>query len=87
MHYFDENTDALAERVLEYAKARTRLDPIPLNFPKTEAELRSLVGETITEAVVNQLIDLDPALAERSREDIPRTCTTNRILAAVGTLT
>ncbi len=50
MHYFDENTDALAERVLEYAKARTRLDPIPLNFPKTEAELRSLVGETITEA-------------------------------------
>ena len=49
MHYFDENTDALAERVLEYAKARTRLDPIPLNFPKTEAELRSLVGETITE--------------------------------------
>ncbi len=50
MHYFDENTDALAERVLEYAKARTRLDPIPLNFPKTEAELRSLIGETITEA-------------------------------------
>lgn len=45
------------------------------------------LNETITEAVVNQLIELDPALAERSREDIPRTCTANRILAAVGTLT
>ena len=48
MHHFDESTDALAERILEYAKARTRLDPIPLNFPKTEAELRELCGPTVT---------------------------------------
>ena len=59
MHYFDENTDALAERVLEYAKARTRLDPIPLNFPKTEAELRSLIGETITPDGIGGMRALD----------------------------
>lgn len=45
------------------------------------------LNETITDAVVNQLIEFDPSLAERSREDIPRTCTANRILAAVGTIT
>ena len=59
MHYFDENTDALAERVLEYAKARTRLDPIPLNFPKTEPELRSLIGETITPDGIGGMRALD----------------------------
>jgi len=59
LHYFDENTDALAERVLEYAKARTRLDPIPLNFPKTEAELRSLIGETITPDGIGGMRALD----------------------------
>ncbi len=48
MHHFDESIDLLAERILEYAKARTRLDPIPLNFPKTEEELRELCGPTIT---------------------------------------
>jgi len=45
------------------------------------------LNETITDAVVDQLIAFDPDLAERSREDIPRTCTANRILAAVGSLT
>lgn len=45
------------------------------------------LNETISDAVINQLIELDPALAERSREDIPRTCTANRILAAVGAIT
>ncbi|MEQ1840472.1 MAG: ATPase, T2SS/T4P/T4SS family, partial [Verrucomicrobiales bacterium] len=45
------------------------------------------LNETITDAVVDQLIEFDPTLGERSREDIPRTCTTNRILAAVGTIT
>ena len=42
------------------------------------------LNETITDAVVDQLIVFDPSLGERSREDIPRTCTANRILAAVG---
>jgi len=45
------------------------------------------LNETITDAVVDQLIEFDPSLAERSREDIPRTCTANRILAAVGSIT
>ena len=48
MHEFDEETDALASKIFEYAKSRTRLDPIPLNFPKTEQELDDLCGETIT---------------------------------------
>ncbi len=48
MHDHTEETDALALKIFEYAKARTRLDPIPLNFPKTEAELDELCGETIT---------------------------------------
>ncbi len=50
MHLFDDATDDLAARIFEYTKARTRLDPIPLNFPKTEDELRELCGQTITEA-------------------------------------
>ncbi|MFT7474985.1 MAG: L-2,4-diaminobutyrate decarboxylase [Verrucomicrobiales bacterium] len=48
MHEFDESTDALAEQIFRYARERTRLDPIPLNFPKTEDELRELCGPTIT---------------------------------------
>lgn len=45
------------------------------------------LNETITDAVVDQLIEFDPSLGERPREDIPRTCTANRILAAVGSIT
>jgi hypothetical protein len=45
------------------------------------------LNETITEAVLDQLVAFDPTLAERSREDIPRTCTNIRILAAVGSIT
>lgn len=48
MHEFDEETNALASKIFEYAQSRTRLDPIPLNFPKTEQELDELCGETIT---------------------------------------
>ena len=45
------------------------------------------LNETITEAVLDQLIAFDPTLAERSRDDIPRTCTNIRMLAAVGSIT
>ncbi|MAS95821.1 MAG: general secretion pathway protein GspE [Verrucomicrobiales bacterium] len=45
------------------------------------------LNETITDAIVDQLIEHEPSLAERSREDIPRTCTANRILASIGALT
>ena len=59
MHHFDADTDELAQRILEYAKQRTRLDPIPLNFPKTEEELREACGETITEEGIGGLRALD----------------------------
>jgi len=45
------------------------------------------LNETISEAVVDKLIEFDPSLGERPREDIPRTCTANRILAAIGSIT
>lgn len=48
MHDYNEQTDALADEIFEYARARTRLDPIPLNHPRTEAELRDLCGVTVT---------------------------------------
>lgn len=48
MHDFDEETDVLALKIFEYAQSRTRLDPIPLNFPKTEDELADLCGPMIT---------------------------------------
>ena len=50
-------------------------------------ELGIPLNDTITEAIVDRLIECDPSLADRSREDIPRTCTSNRMLAAVGSLT
>jgi len=49
MHHFDESMDELAQRIFSYARERTRLDPIPLNFPKTEADLLAECGPTITE--------------------------------------
>ncbi len=48
MHYFDDATDEIADKIFAYARARTRLDPQPLNFPRTEEELRSLCGPTVT---------------------------------------
>lgn len=48
MHDFNEETDALAQKIFDYARERTRLDPIPLNHPKTEAELAELCGPMIT---------------------------------------
>ena len=40
--------DDVADDIVDYVKKRTRLDPIPLNYPKTADELRELCGETIT---------------------------------------
>jgi L-2,4-diaminobutyrate decarboxylase len=48
MHAFDPATDELAEQILEYALGRVRLDPPPLDGPRTEAELRAACGDTIT---------------------------------------
>ena len=49
MHRYDDETDLLAQAVLDYARHRLRLDPVPLDGPRTPAELREAVGSTITE--------------------------------------
>ena len=48
MHEFDEEIDALAAKILEYALVRLKKDP-PLDGPWTYDELYAEVGETITE--------------------------------------
>jgi glutamate/tyrosine decarboxylase-like PLP-dependent enzyme len=50
MHRHDAATAALADAILRYAVERVRMDPPPLDGPRTEAELREAVGTTITRA-------------------------------------
>lgn len=38
----------LGEAVLAYAEGRLRLDPVPLDHPRTQADLDQLAGQTIT---------------------------------------
>jgi glutamate/tyrosine decarboxylase-like PLP-dependent enzyme len=47
MHQFDEEIDALAEKILEYSLARLKKDP-PLDGPWIYQEIYNEVGETIT---------------------------------------
>jgi len=48
MHRYTDSTDDLADAVIEYARWRTRLDPIPLDGWKTTAELAEACGPTVT---------------------------------------
>lgn len=48
MHRFEESTDVLAHAILDYAIQRIKMEP-PLDGPRTAAELRAAVGETVTE--------------------------------------
>jgi glutamate/tyrosine decarboxylase-like PLP-dependent enzyme len=48
MHRFDPTTELLAESAVRYALDRVRLDPPPLDGPRTQADLDTL-GPTITE--------------------------------------
>jgi glutamate/tyrosine decarboxylase-like PLP-dependent enzyme len=48
VHRYDEDTDRLAQAILEYARHRLRLDPVPLDGPRPYAELYAEVGDTIT---------------------------------------
>ncbi|MFQ5558693.1 MAG: pyridoxal-dependent decarboxylase, partial [Acidimicrobiales bacterium] len=50
MHEFDESADELAWSVFRYALNRVRMDPPPLDGPRSPEELRRAVGETITPA-------------------------------------
>ena len=48
MHEQDTATEVLTQAVIRYAVERLRLDPPPLDHPRSEAELRAMVGRTIT---------------------------------------
>jgi L-2,4-diaminobutyrate decarboxylase len=48
VHGFDDNTQALGEAVLRYAAERLRLDPVPLDGPRSKEELDAVAGATIT---------------------------------------
>ncbi len=48
MHDYTDETEVLADEIVDFARWRTRLDPIPLGHTKTADELVELVGETIT---------------------------------------
>jgi len=49
VHRFDAGSEVLAEAVLEYARQRMSLSPVPLDAPKTAAELFAAVGPMVTQ--------------------------------------
>ena len=48
MHHYGDETEDLADAIVDYARWRTRLDPIPLDHPRSAAELRAACGPTVT---------------------------------------
>jgi L-2,4-diaminobutyrate decarboxylase len=48
VHRWTAETEELAEAVLDYARSRLVLDPVPLDGPHTSAELANAAGETIS---------------------------------------
>lgn len=48
MHDYTADTEALADDIIQLARWRTRLDPIPLGSAKTAEELTELTGITVT---------------------------------------
>ena len=49
MHRYDDATETLGQAVLAYTRQRLRLDPVPLDGPRSAQELTGSVGQTITE--------------------------------------
>ena len=49
MHQHDVSTEVLTQAIVRYAIDRVRLDPPPLDGPRTLVELEAMVGSTITE--------------------------------------
>ena len=47
MHFYDDESDELAKKVLERAMERIQMDPPPLDGSRSLSELQSLVGQTI----------------------------------------
>jgi glutamate/tyrosine decarboxylase-like PLP-dependent enzyme len=48
MHDYNQQTEELADRIVEHARWRTRRDPIALDHPRSAEELADLCGPTIT---------------------------------------
>ena len=48
MHTFDADTERLLQQVIDYARHRLRLDPVPLDGAKPPAALREAAGQTVT---------------------------------------
>ncbi|HTN78085.1 MAG TPA: aminotransferase class V-fold PLP-dependent enzyme [Acidimicrobiales bacterium] len=48
MHTFDESAEALARAIFDYALARVRMDPPPLDGTRRPEELEAVAGRTIT---------------------------------------
>jgi hypothetical protein len=42
VHRYDEITETLGRAVLAYTRQRLRLDPVPLDGPRSAAELEAL---------------------------------------------
>ena len=55
MHQHDAATEVLTQAIVRYAVDRVRLDPVPLDGPRTLAELRAMAGNTITERGIGGL--------------------------------
>ena len=48
MHLHDTSTEVLTQAVVRYAVDRVRLDPPPLDGPRTPAELKAMASGTIS---------------------------------------
>jgi glutamate/tyrosine decarboxylase-like PLP-dependent enzyme len=48
VHRYDDDTDRLAQQVIDYARRRLRLDPVPLDGPRPPADLAAEAGRTVT---------------------------------------
>ncbi|MCE9621812.1 MAG: aminotransferase class V-fold PLP-dependent enzyme [Actinomycetia bacterium] len=55
MHKHDAATEVLTQAIVRYAVDRVRLDPPPLDGPRTLVELQAMAGRTITERGVGGL--------------------------------
>jgi L-2,4-diaminobutyrate decarboxylase len=48
MHRYSDETERVAQAALAYARERLRLHPVPLDGPRTPAELEDAAGATVT---------------------------------------
>jgi glutamate/tyrosine decarboxylase-like PLP-dependent enzyme len=48
VHGWSDDTERLARSVFEYARYRLRLDPVPLDGPRSPEDLQAAAGQTVT---------------------------------------